>query len=420
MLISVYVLNYNYAQFLEKCLESLLLQSDRDFEIILVDNGSSDNSLSILQKFSSENNVALIELPNESLGRVGNRMLKLAKGEYICRLDADDYLAVDFIETMKGCIVTDSPDIVFPNFYYIDVSGTVYGKHKCLPRGKVGEGVYHDEPIHGACSLIKKESFMKKGGYDEDLACQDGFDLYMKMRKHKISLVDRYCFYYRRGHKSLSSKKQRLYNTRNIIINRQYWREFSKPPSVCNVLICPSDDWTASDSVRRNIGNYAEHLLESQSNAEVVVVLGVQDTSDTWPKIKGVRYLNWRVDEAASISSERLLKRIRESICAKMTCLVNLSVPVAPVLYVDVAPKYSMLMKTDGAITGTRFDSALFRPVKGGVSQVEVDNTTVDLNRWVVHTGGITCVSLSGVPRAPVYSLLEVETSVLTNLIDES
>lgn len=417
MLITLYVLNYNYKRFLSECLSSVLAQSDRDFEIILVDNGSADGSTQMLSDLARQNGWSFLQFDNKSLGAVGNHIMRNCKGRYVVRLDADDFLAPNYIALMRAKIVREAPDVVFANYYYMDGCSRVYGKHSCLPRGR-GETGYHDEPVHGACTLINVEKFREQGGYDEDLPCQDGFDLYMKMRSSAIGLVDEYCFFYRRGHKSLSSHKQRLFNTRNIIIERQFAKESIVHPRICNLLLCPSHIATPESKARDRVIAFAESLLKSSPGAATALVLGTEDEAANWPRLQGLDYWRWEDKEALSISSRQLIERLTEHYQSDFTCTINLAEQVAAPAYISAAPKYAVLMETDGAITGTRFDSSLFRPVVGGVSQVSYENITRDIDRWVVHTGGVTCRKTIDKAAHPVYSLLEVETSALETLLD--
>jgi hypothetical protein len=299
----------------------------------------------------------------------------------------------------------------------MDGSSRVYGKHNCLPRGR-GETGYHDEPIHGACTLINVVKFREQGGYDEDLPCQDGFDLYMKMRSSMIGLVDQYCFYYRRGHKSLSSHKQKLFNTRNTIIERQFAKESGFQPRICNLMLCPSYMATPSSKARDRVITFADSLLKLSPGATTALVLGTEDDAANWPRLDGLDYWRWADKEALSISSTQLIERLTEHYHSDYTCTINLAEHVTAPAYISAAPKYAVLMETDGAVTGTRFDSSLFRPVVGGVSQVSCENVTRDIDRWVVHTGGITCRKINDKATNQVYSLLEVETSALVNLLD--
>ena len=87
-LVSVVIPNYNYAQYLDKAIESVLCQTYKNLEIIVVDDGSTDNSLVILSPYLSR--ITLISQSNSGVSSARNVGLLKARGEYICFLDSDD------------------------------------------------------------------------------------------------------------------------------------------------------------------------------------------------------------------------------------------------------------------------------------------------------------------------------------------
>lgn len=91
---------YNVAAFLGHCLESVLKQSLPDYEVILVNDGSTDASLSICQEYASKYDcIRVIDQLNQGVSVARNTGLKMAKGKYICFLDADDYYIEDFAKS---------------------------------------------------------------------------------------------------------------------------------------------------------------------------------------------------------------------------------------------------------------------------------------------------------------------------------
>ena len=96
MKVSVIIPIYNVEEYLEECIDSILNQSLDNVEILCINDGSTDNSLSILNKYSERNsNIKIINQENTGAGTARNRALKFAEGEYIYFLDGDDYLDKD-------------------------------------------------------------------------------------------------------------------------------------------------------------------------------------------------------------------------------------------------------------------------------------------------------------------------------------
>lgn len=120
---------YNCENYLEKCIESLLHQTYADFEIILINNASVDNTYSIANKYKELYKEKIILYnTEEKLGAGGSRQkgMEYATGEYICFIDCDDYVSNDYIERMIRCAeLNNFPDIVISNFQKVDLHDNV-------------------------------------------------------------------------------------------------------------------------------------------------------------------------------------------------------------------------------------------------------------------------------------------------------
>lgn len=100
--ISVIVPVYNAEKYLNKCLTSLVNQTEKDLEIIVINDGSTDSSLSIIEDFRTSNKgkMIVVDTKNGGAGSARNKGLSLANGEFIKFVDADDYLSLDILEKM--------------------------------------------------------------------------------------------------------------------------------------------------------------------------------------------------------------------------------------------------------------------------------------------------------------------------------
>tara|TARA_B100000941_G_C28229963_1_gene411058 strand:+ start:130 stop:612 length:483 start_codon:yes stop_codon:yes gene_type:complete len=156
-LISVYITNYNYERFLKKAIDSVLAQSFRDFELLIIDDGSTDDSKKIIESYSSNCKIKIIYQQNKGLNVTNNIAARAAVGKYIIRLDADDYFATNALGRMsKKLEANPELGMVFPNYYYIDENDRI-----------IGEEIRHDfdndevslldQPAHGACTMIRTD-----------------------------------------------------------------------------------------------------------------------------------------------------------------------------------------------------------------------------------------------------------------------
>lgn len=119
-MISVIVPIYNVEKYLSKCIESIINQTYKDLEIILVDDGSTDSSGKICDEFATKDNrIKVIHKKNGGLSDARNIGLDVCRGNYISFIDSDDYIELDMYEKMIKIIVNKKVDIVSCNYNHI-------------------------------------------------------------------------------------------------------------------------------------------------------------------------------------------------------------------------------------------------------------------------------------------------------------
>ena len=111
-LISVIVPVYNVEKFLDKCISSIVNQTYKNLEIILIDDGSTDESVQICDKWQEKDNrVRLTHKENTGVSDTRNIGLEKTTGEYICFVDSDDYIEPDYIENLYKSLTENNADI---------------------------------------------------------------------------------------------------------------------------------------------------------------------------------------------------------------------------------------------------------------------------------------------------------------------
>ncbi len=117
--VSVIVPVYNVEKYIKNCLESLVNQTLKDIEIIIVNDGSTDSSKSIIYEYIEKyNNIVYLEKENGGLSDARNYGLNYAKGEYIAFLDSDDYADISIYEKMYNKAIEENSDYVECDFYW--------------------------------------------------------------------------------------------------------------------------------------------------------------------------------------------------------------------------------------------------------------------------------------------------------------
>ncbi|WKK79842.1 glycosyltransferase [Marivirga arenosa] len=231
-LVTVYITNYNYEKYLQKAIESVLVQTMQNFELYIIDDGSTDKSKNIIESYRDHESISIIYQKNKGLNITNNVAMRAANGKYLMRLDADDFLEKEAIEKMSLALEKDDElGLVFPDYYYVDAEGNKTGLEQRHNFEK--EVSLYDQPAHGACTMIRLEFLKNLGGYNESFTCQDGYDLWIKfITHHKVSNINEPLFSYRRHGQNLTTNEEKILSTRKQIKSVFVDEHFSSPPTL--------------------------------------------------------------------------------------------------------------------------------------------------------------------------------------------
>lgn len=163
--VSVIIPCYNYARLLPEAVESVLHQTFQDFEIIIVNDGSTDDTAEVAQKLmrehSAKHRIRLVDQANSGQPAAArNAGIKLAIGQYILPLDADDKIAATFLEkTVKVLSTEPGTDVVYTHIKHFGSIDTVYAT------GAFDRAVMARDNVIPYCSLYRRKVWEKAGGY---------------------------------------------------------------------------------------------------------------------------------------------------------------------------------------------------------------------------------------------------------------
>ena len=235
-LITIYITNYNYGRFLRDSIKSVFNQTYTNYELIIIDDGSTDDSKNILNKYKNYKNLKIIFQKNKGLNFSNNIALKLSKGDYITRLDADDWLDENFLQVMVDQIKKDPKvGMIFCNYFLVNNKGIIQGQFLRHDFKKVR---LLDQPAHGACSLINTNCLKLMGGYNERFKSQDGVDLWIRLiQKYKVKNINLPLFYYRQHGNNLTSNARKLFRSRDKIFETNVKGKVKIKNTICVIPI---------------------------------------------------------------------------------------------------------------------------------------------------------------------------------------
>lgn len=215
--VTVYIPSHNYGAFLQEAIESVLRQTYSSWELLIINDSSTDNTPEVMEYYKGDERIRLFHTSYGSLPKVCNLAIREARGEYIIRLDGDDVFGSNILLVLATHL-DQNPDcaLVFPDYYLVDETGGIVA-HEWREKFFQSNHVF-DNPPNGACCLIRRTVLEEVHCYREDLGAQDGYDLWNKLRKsHRVSNVNLPLFFYRRHDSSLTTDSRRILAARRHI-----------------------------------------------------------------------------------------------------------------------------------------------------------------------------------------------------------
>lgn len=198
MRISVIVANYNYAHFIGAAIHSLINQSmpKSEYEIIVVDDGSTDNSLKVLSQY--QDLIKIVPLSHKGLKRTCNEGFRLSMGQYIVRVDSDDYVNTDFLK-MESLLLEENKDFdaVSCDYYKVDILGNRLSRFYAL-----------QEPIASGV-MFRREKLFETGLYEDNTNIWEDTQFVERfIKKYKTFNIPLPLYRYRQHSESLTHKER--------------------------------------------------------------------------------------------------------------------------------------------------------------------------------------------------------------------
>lgn len=221
-ILSVVMSVYNAEKYLNECIGSILNQTFSDFEFIIINDGSTDSSLEIINSYSDKR-IKIINQSNRGLSKSLNRGIRVAKGKYISRIDADDIAMSNRFELQLDFLTNNSEYVIVgSNAEIIDKDGRILYKSNLSINDEQISMILPNSPFFHSSTTYLKTVFIKCGGYNEEVFHHfEDRILWNKMSKFgKLYNLNDSLIQYRLVPESISNRDKKSNEVLNEICNQ--------------------------------------------------------------------------------------------------------------------------------------------------------------------------------------------------------
>lgn len=240
--ISVALTVYNSDRYLSRCLDSILNQTFADFEFLIIDDGSTDQSLRILRDYATQDpRIRLTHQANLGIPKTRNALLQQATGDFVAVMDADDVALPDRFAQQVD-FLRSYPDVVCVGSAvdWIDESDRYLGhcpmpeQNEEIQRLLVG-GI---SMLHHPCTMVQRAAMLQVGGYDESMVASSDLDLWLRLGEiGQLANLPQTLLHYRLHSQSITHSKQRRQSQDALHACQRAWQrrgiqgQFIRQPS---------------------------------------------------------------------------------------------------------------------------------------------------------------------------------------------
>ena len=216
-LISIIIPVYNVEEYIEQCIQSVINQTYKKLEIILIDDGSIDKSGKICDVYADrDKRIIVIHKENGGLSDARNKGIDIASGEYITFVDSDDYVEDSFIEDLYTTLINNNAEMSICNIIKVNDKGEKienigFAEDELVNGKKILKGICeHKNVIESivAWNKMYSKDFFRENRYPKGRIHEDEFLTYKILYyAKKVAITNKFLYYYRQNDNSITGKK---------------------------------------------------------------------------------------------------------------------------------------------------------------------------------------------------------------------
>ena len=215
MKVSIVIPVYNVEKYLQRCIDSVLNQTFKDFELILIDDGSKDKSYEIMKKNAkSDKRIKIYHQKNCGPAITRNNGIDYAKGKYVMFIDSDDFIDNDYIKKYYNAMISGKYDLVIGGYKKVDDKKTNFIR-------KLSDGIFSKYIVMGPVCKMYRLSFLKDNNvYFLDTTASE--DIYFNELAYsnnpRIKIINDTGYYYYYNESSISNTLHKGFNKKVDIV----------------------------------------------------------------------------------------------------------------------------------------------------------------------------------------------------------
>jgi glycosyltransferase involved in cell wall biosynthesis len=232
--VSIVLPTYNGAKYLKESLDSCLSQTYSTIEVIVVVDGSSDDTQTILSQYKDERLKIIALEVNQGLSVALNTGFAISNGDYLTWTSDDNRYAPRAIETMLNFLQSHAAvDLVYAPYWEIDSLGKTTGAYRVIPPDRIMDS----NPV-GACFMYRRSVYEAIGDYDPNTSLFEDYEYWLRVSQiFKLATLDEPLYFYRLHEKSLTAQPGIYYKRWRLATHlkrekfgwlwRRYWLELA-------------------------------------------------------------------------------------------------------------------------------------------------------------------------------------------------
>ncbi len=181
-LVSIIIPSYNAEKYVREAVDSALAQTHKGTEVVVVDDGSTDNTREVLRPYTEAGRIKYVHQANKGLAGARNAGIESSSGDYVAFLDADDIFLPDKVEEQVGALEANKDyGVCYSDLLHFDNSGKLYHHRYKYPSGEIFEPLLHKQFINPLTVMARREIFEKYGYFDESLRRSEDWDMWLRL-----------------------------------------------------------------------------------------------------------------------------------------------------------------------------------------------------------------------------------------------